>query len=159
MTAGAASAASPGEKGNPAAVGSPVVVGYDGSAPSRRALRWAAEMARDEGRPLLIAFVATSHPGYDMGFGCPDATGVYDDSEALLGWLQRELSEMIDLSAIKAQVAERTGDPARKLSELAAENNAHALVVGAPEGKLHHLTGSVPSWLARRPCCPLIVIP
>src|ERR1700683_1650778 len=59
----------------------PVVAGYDGSAPSRNALAYAAGLSQRLGRPLLIVYVCSSggyfEPLAGQGVGVPrDAGGL-----------------------------------------------------------------------------------
>jgi nucleotide-binding universal stress UspA family protein len=56
-------------------------------------------------------------------------------------------------------VAACIGDAARELARLADEHQADALVLGAPEHRLHHLVGSVPVWMARHAHCPVVIVP
>lgn len=137
----------------------PIVVGFDGCQASRRALAYAADMARNAGQPLLVAYVTSMNIGLDMGFSGANASGPFADSAGLLAWLRTELADCIDLSTVRAEITERAGDAAHQLAELAAEQHANAVVVGAPEHKAHHLAGSVPCWLARHAKCPVVIVP
>jgi nucleotide-binding universal stress UspA family protein len=56
-------------------------------------------------------------------------------------------------------VRTRRGSPARELAAIAAEQDADALVIGAPSRSWRRISGSVPSWLARHASCPVIVVP
>ena len=66
---------------------------------------------------------------------------------------------MADPTGFDVHVLTRRGSPARELAAAAAEQDADALVIGAPSRTWRHLTGSVPGWLARHARCPVIVVP
>lgn len=134
----------------------PIIVGYDGSAPSRHALAYAAGMARRMDRVLMLAHIRPTPAcyGLDYGWSLPA-----EDPAELLDWLRAELVETIDPSGLAVQIVERMGDAARQLAALAGETQADAIVLGAPRHWVHRITGSVPVWLARHACCPVIMVP
>ena len=135
----------------------PVLVGYDGSEPSRHALAYAAGLARRLGRSLLVAYVTSP------GVFCEPLTGqviaALRDSTETQRWLLAELDEVCDRAGLDVRIVTRQGRPARELAAAAAEFSADALVIGAPSGLWHHVAGSVPGWLARHAHCPVIVVP
>ena len=135
----------------------PVLVGYDGSEPSRHALAYAAGMARRLGRSLLVAYVTSP------GVFCEPLTGqviaALRDSTETQQWLLAELDEVCDRTDLNVAIVTRQGRPARELAAAAAEFSADALVIGAPSALWHHVAGSVPGWLARHAHCPVIVVP
>jgi nucleotide-binding universal stress UspA family protein len=134
-----------------------VVAGYDGSAPSRNALAYAAGLSQRLGRPLLIVYVCSS------GVYCEPLTGqvvgVPRDAEALERWLLAELDQVTGHAEIDVHVRTRRGSPARELAAAAEEFSADALVIGAPTHIWHRIAGSVSGWLARHARCPVIVVP
>ncbi len=135
----------------------PVVVGYDGSASSRNALAYAAGVARRLGRSLLVVHVLTTgmycEPLTGQVIGLPEHTGNLEK------WLRAELDQVTDPAGLDVHVLTRRGSPARELLAAAAEQDADALVIGAPSRTWRHLAGSVPGWLARHARCPVIVVP
>ncbi|HUY51739.1 MAG TPA: universal stress protein [Streptosporangiaceae bacterium] len=135
----------------------PVVVGYDGSEPSRHALAYAAGMARRLGRTLLVAHVTSP------GVYCEPLSGQViapvRDSAETQRWLLAELDEVCDRAGLDVRIVTRQGSPARELAAAAKEFSADALVIGAPGHLWHHVAGSVPGWLARHAHCPVIVVP
>ena len=135
----------------------PVVAGYDGSAPSRNALAYAAGLALRLGRPLLIVYVCSS------GVYCEPLTGqvvgVPRDADALERWLLSELDQVTGHADIDVHVRTRRGSPAREPAAAAEEFSADALVIGAPRHFWHRVAGSVSGWLARHARCPVIVVP
>jgi nucleotide-binding universal stress UspA family protein len=135
----------------------PVVVGYDGSAPSRNALAYAAGLARRLGRTLLVAYITSP------ALFCEPLTGQViapvRDSQETHRWLLAELDEVCDRTGLDVCIVTRQGSPARELAAAADEFHADALVIGAPGHVWHQLAGSVPGWLARHAHCPVIVVP
>ena len=135
----------------------PVIAGFDGSTSARNALAYAAGMAKRLRRPLLVVYVVGSviycDPLSGMVFAVPR------DTEALERWLVAELNQVTDPAGLSVHVRTRRGIPARELAAMAAELKADALVIGAPTHFWHHVAGSVPAWLARNACCPVITVP
>lgn len=134
----------------------PILVGYDGSAPSRHALAYAAGMARRMDRPLVLAHVRPTPTCYAFDHGWPLPA---EDPAELLDWLRTELVATIDPAGLAVRCVERMGDAARQLAALAGEIQADAIVLGAPRHWIHRITGSVPVWLARHACCPVVMVP
>jgi nucleotide-binding universal stress UspA family protein len=137
--------------------GHPVVIGYDGSPSSRNALAYAAGMARRLARPLLVVYVVP------FGVYCEPMTGqvicALRDRSELDSWLLNELDQVCDREGLEVSVMARRGNAAKELAAAADSSSADALVVGAPGRRLHHVAGSIPSWLARHAKCPVIVVP
>jgi len=135
----------------------PVVAGYDGSPSSRNALAYAAGVARRLRRALLVVHVRATgvfcEPLTGQVIGLPEHTG---DLEK---WLLAELRQVADPAGLDVHVLIRRGSPARELAAAAAEQDADALVIGAPSRAWRHPAGSVPGWLARHARCPVIVVP
>jgi nucleotide-binding universal stress UspA family protein len=135
----------------------PVVIGYDGSPSSRNALAYAAGMARRLARPLLVVYVVP------FGVYCEPMTGqvicALRDRNELDSWLLSELDQVCDREGLEVSVMARRGNAAKELAAAADSSSADALVVGAPGRRLHHVAGSIPSWLARHARCPVIVVP
>ena len=133
------------------------MVGYDGSSCSRNALAYAAGVARRLGRPLLVVHVSSTgmycEPLTGQVIGLPEHTG---DLEK---WLRNELEQVTDPAGLDVHVYTRRGSPARELAAIAAEQDADALVIGAPSRSWRRVGGSVPSWLTKHANCPVIVVP
>lgn len=141
----------------PAYPAHPVVVGYDGSPSSRNALCYAAGVARRLAQPLLIVYVVP------FGVYCEPMTGqvicAARERGELESWLLAEFDQICDRDGLEVSVIARRGNAAKELAATVSSCNADALVVGAPGRRLHHLVGSIPSWLARHAKCPVIVVP
>jgi nucleotide-binding universal stress UspA family protein len=134
-----------------------VVVGYDGSQSSRNALAYATGLARRLCRPLLVVYVVP------FGVYCEPMTGQVICASREKGemerWLISELNQVCDAEGLEVSVIARRGNAAKELAAAADVSSADALVVGAPGHRLHHVVGSIPSWLARHARCPVIVVP
>lgn len=141
----------------PARPAHPVVVGYDGSPSSRNALAYAAGLARRIARPLLIVYVLP------YGVYCEPMSGqvicAARERGELETWLLAEFDQLCDRDGLEISVMARRGNAAKELAATVCSSSADALVVGAPGRRLHHLVGSIPSWLARHARCPVIVVP
>jgi nucleotide-binding universal stress UspA family protein len=127
-----------------------IVVGYDGSAASRRALVRAAEAAEGGGRILVITSVTPS-----------DSAALEHETA-----LEREPARLLQEAAallrrhdvdVCTRIAE--GDPAEALVAAACETDADLIVVGA-RGRSYlarALRGSVAERLVMRAPCTLLV--
>lgn len=134
----------------------PILVGYDGSTPSSHALAYAAQQAGQQAQPLLLVHIRQNTASYDIGLGWPEPP---QDPTDLVEWLQTELAVTLDARDLPVEIAEGSGNPARRIAELATEHHASTIILGAPEHRLHHHIGSVPAWLARHAQCPVIIVP
>src|ERR1700685_2534908 len=141
----------------PIALAHPVISGYNGSSSARNALAYAAGMARQLDRPLLIVYVTS--PGVYCEPMTGQVVGLLRDADSLERWLLAALDQAADSGGLVVHVRTRRGSPARELATIAAEFSADALVIGGPAHFWPRPMGSVPSWLARHARCPVIVVP
>jgi nucleotide-binding universal stress UspA family protein len=134
-----------------------VVVGFDGSLSSERALSYAIGMARRTHSALIIVHVANRLPA-TVWAGCepPVFVDVPDHRTELLGL---ELSCADHLAEISWVLVERGGDICHELEEVGREYEADAIVVGSTQGLVGRVFGSVAGRLARRAQRPVVVIP
>ncbi|RMI40164.1 universal stress protein [Streptomyces triticirhizae] len=134
-----------------------VVVGFDGSTSSERALAYAAGLAQRSHAGLIIVHVANRLPT-TVWAGCepPALVDVPDHRTEVLGL---ELSCAEHLSDLPWVLLERGGDICHELEEVGREYAANAIVVGTTHGLLSRIFGSVSGRLARRAQRPVIVIP
>ncbi|MDT0265522.1 universal stress protein [Streptomyces sp. DSM 44915] len=134
-----------------------VVVGFDGSMSSERALAYAAGLAQRSQAGLIIVHVANRLPT-TVWAGCepPALVDVPDHRTEVLGL---ELSCAEHLAELPWVLLERGGDICHELEEVGREYAANAIVVGTTHGLLSRLFGSVSGRLARRAQRPVIVIP
>jgi nucleotide-binding universal stress UspA family protein len=134
-----------------------VVVGFDGSLSSERALSYAVGMARRTHSALIIVHVANRLPA-TVWAGCepPVFVDVPDHRTEVLGL---ELACADHLSEISWVLVERGGDICHELEEVGREYEADAIVVGGTHGLVGRIFGSVAGRLARRAQRPVVVIP
>lgn len=134
-----------------------VVVGFDGSTSSERALAYAIGMARRSGSGLIIVHVANRLPT-TVWAGCepPVFVDVPDHRTEVLGL---ELACADYLAEVSWILVERGGDICHELEEVGREYAADAIVVGSTHGIVGRIFGSVAGRLARRAQRPVVVIP
>ncbi|MFD9353296.1 universal stress protein [Streptomyces sp. NPDC060031] len=134
-----------------------VVVGFDGSTSSERALAYAIGMARRSGSGLIIVHVANRLPA-TMWAGCepPVFVDVPDHRTEVLGL---ELACADYLAEVPWILVERGGDICHELEEVGREYSADAIVVGSTHGIVGRIFGSVAGRLAKRAQRPVVVIP
>ncbi|MCD0483342.1 universal stress protein [Streptacidiphilus sp. ASG 303] len=134
-----------------------VVVGFDGSLSSERALAYAVGMARRSGCGLVIVHVANRLPA-TVWAGCepPVFVDVPDHRTEVLGL---ELACSDYLADVPWVLVERGGDICHELEEVGREYAADAIVVGSTHGLVGKIFGSVSGRLARRANRPVVVIP
>ncbi|MFC7221343.1 universal stress protein [Streptomyces polyrhachis] len=134
-----------------------VVVGFDGSTSSERALAYAIGMTRRSGCGLIIVHVANRLPT-TVWAGCepPVFVDVPDHRTEVLGL---ELACAEHLAEVPWILVERGGDICHELEEVGREYEANAIVVGSTHGLFGRLFGSVAGRLARRARRPVVVIP
>jgi nucleotide-binding universal stress UspA family protein len=135
-----------------------IIVGVDGSQPSREALRWAAEEARVRHASLQV--VMSWHVPY---VGSYPYVGTAFDPALFERDARQTLDELVDATATAGVPnVERVlvmGDAASAL--LTASKDADLLVVGSRGlgGFAGLLLGSVSHHLAHHATCPLVIIP
>lgn len=142
-----------------------IVVGIDGSAESREALRWAAREAKLRGAALRVVnawafpYVA-SGPGLDPGLDpVLDAQMIDDVRRGADELVERELTELGDDAAgVEIERAVVEGPPAPMLIE--AAEGSDLLVVGSRGhgGFGGLLLGSVSQQLSHHAPCPLVIV-
>lgn len=121
-----------------------IVVGYNQSEASERALDRAAELARLFGAKLLVTSVV------------PVLIG--GDSED--GRVPEEVRERVAKLGVEAELVDAVGDPAEAIVEVADRNGADMIVVGTREPSLieRQLGHSVSEAVQRRARCDVLIV-
>jgi nucleotide-binding universal stress UspA family protein len=135
-----------------------IVVGYDGSKPSKRALERAATFAEKLGTKLVVTSVAEPVavaedayvPGDAIGLAAPGIVPLPDRSEASREL--REARETLKDRKLEVEYYATTGDAAQGIIEVADKHEADLIVVGTREpGFMDRiLSGDVSEAVSRR---------
>jgi len=144
-------------RADPPVSGGPVVVGIDGSAPSRRALAWAVSYARTRALPL-IALHSWNLPYVASGFYL--AYAAMDRIVSGAGELLRDELDLVDASGLVCPVEQRVAAdrPAAALVDVSA--SASLIVLGSRgHGQLvGTMLGSVSDQVSHHAACPVVVV-
>jgi nucleotide-binding universal stress UspA family protein len=134
-----------------------IVVGYDDTEPSKRALDRAAELAGAFGGKLIVTSVApVLVPVGGRGFGAIDPV----DPPVLHEQELEHARERLAGSGVDADFRPALGEPADTIVQLAEERNADMIVVGTREPNvLERLLGtSVSQSVSRRASCDVLIV-
>lgn len=140
-----------------------VIVGIDGSEPSRRAVEFALSLAESQGVGLVVAHVIPWSP---YSFNTP--TENEERGERKQQELRAATTQIIEpaVEAASGRACEvtpvvRHGDPVDTLVELAGEFSATAIVVGRTgDSRVKRaLFGSIPGHLVHESTIPVTVVP
>jgi len=133
-----------------------IVVGVDGSEPSKRALRWAADQAKLSGAQLKV--VTTWEYPPTLGWAPPYPSDFDPDEDA-----RKALQETVDTvlgaePGIEVELTVTEGHPAFVLTQ--AARDATLLVVGSRgHGAFAGMVlGSVSEYCAAHSPCPVVVV-
>jgi nucleotide-binding universal stress UspA family protein len=131
-----------------------IVVGVDGSEPSKSALQWARRLAPALGSRVQ-AVIAWHYPP-DIGFGWPDGWDPQVDAQRVLANTVAEVYGADEASAVDTLVSE--GSATKAL--LDASSGAQMLIVGSRGhgGFAGLLLGSLSSACAEHAHCPVLVV-
>ena len=140
-----------------------LVVGFDGSASSRRALVRTLNDWKRSGQPrLVICYVNSPRDVNPFVYGVP---------EAIIAWIRFDVPERIrnieaELHGLMStfcgswEFLVREGDPARVLEMIALQNRADTIVVGRGLGsRLLWQSPSISFRLERRGVIPTAIVP
>jgi nucleotide-binding universal stress UspA family protein len=138
-----------------------IVVAVDGSDHAERAVRWAADQAALEGRPLVVISMARYDEVFTVGWaGMADAP--LAGTRGLLEHANAVAAEQVAAAErlhpdLRVQALAATGDPRVALVDLSPQ--AHLIVLGSHgRGPLRSmLLGSVSAAVSKRAECPVVV--
>jgi nucleotide-binding universal stress UspA family protein len=134
-----------------------IVVGVDGSASSKSALRWAARWSTATGAPVMAVLTWEMPMNYGWGYSAfPEDWNPQVDGEK---YLAQTIDEVFGSQRPTGMVlAVREGKPAQVLLDFSRD--AEMLVVGSRGhgGFVGLLMGSVSSTCAEHATCPVLVV-
>jgi nucleotide-binding universal stress UspA family protein len=135
-----------------------VLVGFDGSAPSERAIAMADELAGQHGARMVLVTVLEPLPASQLptGLEYPSA----EQCDLARSQLERQASEL-RAKGRKAETRVEIGSPSHVLLDLADKFEADLIVTGR-SGKgavARMLLGSVTTALLHRTSKPIVVVP
>jgi nucleotide-binding universal stress UspA family protein len=138
-------------------VNAPVVVGMDGSQPSRRALEWAIAYARSR-KVQLIALHAWYPPYNPMGLWAP--ADLHKQAKAAERFLDDQLAQ-VDESGLVGCIERRVQEQRASAALLEASGLASMVVVGSRGRRpvSNTLLGSVSDQVSHYATCPVVVVP
>jgi nucleotide-binding universal stress UspA family protein len=128
-----------------------ILVGYDGSDASRRALVHAAELAGRGGEVDVINVIAAQPVSSRV-----DALG--DGERRRQGNLLREARAVLREWDVRMGAVRAIGDPTTEIRSAAEDSGARVIVVGRGSGLRRLLNGSVSTRLVRQSPCDVLVV-
>ena len=133
-----------------------IVLGYDDTEPSRRALERAAELAKALSAELAVVSVAPLGPGGVRGAGGVDSV----DSPAKHAAELDRAREYLEGQAVTAVYQEIVGDPADAIVQFADQRKADLIIVGTRDhGMLGRMLGqSVSETVSHKAHCDMLVV-
>ncbi len=133
-----------------------IVVGYDDTEPSKRALERAAELARAFGSAIVVTSVAPTRIPIGRGAGPLDPTDTPEEHAEELSLA----ATFLDGKGVQAEFVPAIGEPAETIVELAESRNADMIVVGTREVSIvQRLLGqSVSASVARQAHCDVLIV-
>jgi nucleotide-binding universal stress UspA family protein len=133
-----------------------IVVGYDDTEPSQRALERAAELAKALSAGLAVVSVAPLGPGGVRGAGGVDSVDSPAKHAAELG----RARDYLEGQAVTAVYQEIVGDPAEAIVEFADQRKADLIIVGTRDhNMLGRLLGqSVSETVSHHAHCDVLVV-
>jgi nucleotide-binding universal stress UspA family protein len=128
-----------------------ILVGYDGSDVSRRALVHAAELVGRGGKVQVINVIAAQPVSSSV-----DALG--DGERRLQRNLLREAGSLLREWDVRMGALRAVGDPTTEIRAAAENSGARVIVVGRGNGVRRLIKGSVSTRLVRHAPCDVLVV-
>jgi nucleotide-binding universal stress UspA family protein len=136
-----------------------VVAGTDGSPNAEAAVRRAADIAKADGAVLHLVTAFPDAPTYSETIASSAKRDRIDLREVAEGVLSRTAEELRG-EGLEVVTDAREGDPAQVILDVAREQDADLVVIGAHglTGIRRFLLGSVASKLAHHADCSLMIV-
>jgi nucleotide-binding universal stress UspA family protein len=133
-----------------------IVLGYDGTDASARALERAGDIATAFGSSVIVTSVSGTMGGAVHAGGAGDPTDPPDAHEALLDEATKKLADR----GVRAESVLALGSPGEAIVELAEERGADLVVVGTRKpGFFERLLGhSVSGSVQRHAHCDVLIV-
>lgn len=136
-----------------------IVVGTDGSPNAAAAVRQATEIAKGSGARLNLVSAYPDVQTFSEGITSSakrEPINLREVAESVLVRAERE----IEREGVEVLTHAREGEPARVIVEVAEEQNADLIVVGARglTGLKRFLLGSVPGKLSHHAPCSVMIV-
>lgn len=133
-----------------------IVIGYDETQPSKRALERAVELAQAFGSKLIVTSVAPVLIGITRTAGPIDPVDTVDDHREELA----DARSFLEGRNVAAEYVPAVGEPADTIVELAEERKADLIVVGTREPNVvERLLGqSVSQSVSRQAHCDVLIV-
>ena len=133
-----------------------IVLGFDGTEASQRALERAAAIGAAFGSSVIVTSVSTRLGGAVHGGGSADPADPPDAHESMLDGATKELADR----GVTAESVLGMGDAADAIVELAEQRNADLIIVGTREpGFFERLLGhSVSGSVQRHAHCDVLIV-
>jgi|GEM_PF-3231897 len=146
-------------------MGNAIVVGYDGSKTSDKAVDAAIELAKDMADSELMIACGMHQPDDLLEIGRRDevrfqAEGYWQEMLPHVTKALEEQAEKARAAGVKAATACTPGDPAEVMMNVAKDVGARLIVVGSTgAGLVAEMVGSTTLRLLRKSKLPVLVVP
>ena len=134
-----------------------IVVGTDGSATAKKAVKAAVDMAQVFGQRLhIVSAYKPLHVSVHLPEEMSGAIGPHSHVDAVLA----EAAALCRVAGVDVKTHPRVGEPADAILEVADEEAADLIVVGSKgiDSKSRFLVGNVPSRVVHHASCSTFVV-
>ena len=128
-----------------------ILVGYDGSDTSRRALVHAAELVGRGGSLDVINVIGSQPVSARVG-------SLVDGEKKHQQKVLHEAKALLDEREVRMRPVRAIGDPTNEIRAAAEESGAGVIVVGRGSGLRRLIDGSVSARLVRKAPCDVLVV-
>lgn len=132
-----------------------ILLAYDGSEASQRALTRSATLTKNDGAELTVISVVPVLQGAGRGGGIDPTSGTEEHKKLL-----RDAHAALQALGIKAETVEAVGHPAETICRVAEEGGFDTIVMGSRGLNVveRFLIGSVSDRVIRQAHCDVVVV-